>query len=172
MFDMWGQKVATPLPELQMAGSEVSPRERSQWEKELLGVAFSRQLPARPDPNVTLCGDITAEMEGEAISIVGEVASAMQLLTRSDRKAFVKAMIEDISGSIEVMVWPRLYEQDRDLWQEGNIVQLEGKVRLKDGAIQFNCDRARAYEPPRRSPWPSRSARRSCPWKCRHPHRP
>ena len=146
MFDFFGQAVSTPLPALQLKQAEVSIREKSQWEKELLGVSLSRQLPSTKDPNVTWCGEVDAEMNGQSVSIVGEISAVTQLFTR-DRKVFVKAVIEDISGSIETMVWPRIYENDRELWQEGNTVIIEGKVRLRGDDVQFNCDRARRYEP-------------------------
>jgi DNA polymerase-3 subunit alpha len=68
------------------------------------------------------------------------------LFTR-DHKAFIKANIEDISGSIETMVWPRIYETDREIWQEGNTVVIEGKVRMRDESLQLNCDHVRRYQP-------------------------
>jgi DNA polymerase-3 subunit alpha len=148
MFDLWGEKVATPLPDLELKAVEVTTREKAQWEKELLGVAFSRQpfISARKDLKTTLCGEIDAEMDGQSVTVTGEVASVAQLFTR-ERKTFVKAIVEDISGSVEVMVWPRVYDGDRELWQEGNILLVEGKVRLRADEVQLNCDSARRYQP-------------------------
>jgi DNA polymerase-3 subunit alpha len=45
------------------------------------------------------------------------------------------------------MVWPRIYEADREIWQEGNAVVIEGKVRLRDDSLQLNCDHVRLYQP-------------------------
>jgi DNA polymerase-3 subunit alpha len=148
MFDLWGQTVATPLPDLELNSAEVNAREKSQWEKELLGVSLSRNLfgSGKKDPGTMWPSEIDAEMNGQSVAVVGEVASVTQLFTR-EHKPFIKAVIEDISGSIETMVWPRVYEADRDLWQEGNIVRVEGKVRLRDDAIQLNCDKASHYQP-------------------------
>jgi len=152
MFDLWGQTVPTPLPALHLKPADINPREKSQWEKELLGVALSRQFAgARREPGMIWPSEIDAEMDGQSVSVVGEVAQVTELFTR-DRKPFVKAVIEDISGSIETMVWPRVYEVDRDLWREGNTLVIEGKVRLRDDAVQLNCDRARRYRPPAESP--------------------
>jgi hypothetical protein len=90
--------------------------------------------------------EIDAEMDGQSVAVVGEIAAVTQLFTR-ERKPFVKAVIEDISGSIETMVWPRVYDSDRELWQEGNTIVVEGRVRVKDDGVQLNCDRARVYRP-------------------------
>ncbi|MBI4304115.1 MAG: hypothetical protein HY665_07250, partial [Chloroflexi bacterium] len=34
-----------------------------------------------------------------------------------------------------------------ELWQEGNILQVEGKVRVRDDRVQLSCDSAHRYEP-------------------------
>lgn len=50
-------------------------------------------------------------------------------------------------GRIEAMVWPNVYADTRDLWQEGNILLVGGKVRLRDDRVQLNCDNVRRYQP-------------------------
>ena len=76
----------------------------------------------------------------------GMVGSVRYLLTR-DGKPFASAVLEDLDGRIEVMVWPRVYADTRDLWQEGNMLLVEGKVRQKDDQIRLNCDSVRYYQP-------------------------
>jgi DNA polymerase-3 subunit alpha len=73
------------------------------------------------------------------------VASVRSLFTR-DRRPFVSAVLEDLDGRIEAMVWPKLYSDTKDLWQEGNILLVEGKVRLRDDRVQLNCDHVRRYQ--------------------------
>ncbi len=148
MFDLWGETVPVPLPDLDLKFVGVTDKEKSGWEKELLGVSLSRHpfVSGREDPETTLCGQIEAEMDGEDITVIGEVASVVQLFTR-ERKLFIKAMLEDITGSVEVMVWPNVYESNRELWQEGNILLLKGKIRLRDDRVQLNCDKAEPYQP-------------------------
>jgi DNA polymerase III alpha subunit len=55
--------------------------------------------------------------------------------------------LEDISGSVEVMVWHNIYASTGELWQEGNILLVKGKVRLRDDRVQLNCDEAEFYQP-------------------------
>jgi DNA polymerase-3 subunit alpha len=147
MFDLWGEKVATPLPDLELKAIEVTTREKAQWEKELLGVPFSKQpfTSTRKDPGITLPGEIDAQMDGQSVAVIGEIASVAQLFTR-ERKLFVKAILQDLSGGVEVMVWPRVYDSDRELWQEGNILLVKGKVRLREDQVQLNCDSAERYQ--------------------------
>ena len=149
MFDLWGQTVPTPVPSLALDASAVTAREKSGWEKELLGTALSKRSfgSYKRAPGTIQCDEINAEMDGQAVSVIGEVASVTPLFTR-EHKEFIKATLEDlINGQIEVTVWPRLYEESKEIWQEGNILQVGGKVRIRDDRIQLNCDRAQLYEP-------------------------
>jgi DNA polymerase-3 subunit alpha len=147
MFDLWGQTVPVPMPDLNWKTVEVTAKEKAQWEKELLGVSLSKQVfgAIKTDPGTTLCGDVDAGMDGQSVVTIGEVAVVSQLFTR-ERKPFVKVMLEDISGSIEVMVWPRVYESTVELWQEGNVLRVEGKVRLDDDRVRLNCSRVDFYQ--------------------------
>ncbi len=144
MFDLFGQSASMPMPSLDMEYAAVTDREMAAWEKELLGIPFSRKLadPKEYDPEATYCAEIDNEMDGQDITVIGEVASVTYLTTRKDAKQFVKALIEDNSGSIEIAVWPRDYENTRNLWNEGNLLRLELKVKVKDEEIQLSVNSA------------------------------
>jgi hypothetical protein len=44
------------------------------------------------------------------------------------------------------MVWSRIYNQTKELWQEGSILLVEGKVRERADQLQVTCDRASRLE--------------------------
>ncbi|MFC2041238.1 DNA polymerase III subunit alpha [Chloroflexota bacterium] len=148
MFDLWGEATPVPLPSLDLGQVDVSVTEKSAWEKELLGVSLSKQpfSSGRTETGTTMCGQVDAEMVGQAVAVIGEVATTSTLFTR-DHRPFASAALEDITGRVEVMVWPKVYENTRELWQEGNILVVEGKVRIRDDRVQLNCDSARPYQP-------------------------
>jgi DNA polymerase III alpha subunit len=64
----------------------------------------------------------------------------------------VKATLEDLDGSIEVMVWSDVYSGTTELWEEGNIVLVEGKVGVRDDGIQLSCKKVSRYEPGKQKP--------------------
>jgi len=150
MFDLWGKTAPVPLPELELEPACVSDKEKATWEKELMGVSFSRKLfdLGKGGSGVTLCRQIDAEMEGEDVAVICEIATVSQLFTRRDRKPFIKATLEDISGSVETMVWPKVYEDTRELWQEGNVVQVKATVKVRDDTVQLNVNTADPYQLP------------------------
>lgn len=149
MFDLWGETAPVPLAELDLTPADVSDREKAAWEKELMGVSFSEK-PFSPiigaGTDTTFCGQIDAELAGQSIIIAGRLISARYLLTR-DNRSFASAILEDFSGQVEVMVWPKVYAETGDLWREGNELIVQGNVRLRDDRVQINCDSVRYYQP-------------------------
>jgi DNA polymerase-3 subunit alpha len=155
---MFGETAPVPLPELDLAPSEVTDREKAFWEKELLGVSFSEK-PFSPvfssaTPNTKFCEEINAELDGQSAVLAGRVVSARYLLTR-DGRSFASAVLEDFSGQVEVMVWPKVYADTDELWKEGNELIIQGKVRVRDEQAQISCDSVRLYQPPQEEKKPA-----------------
>ncbi|HXY74683.1 MAG TPA: OB-fold nucleic acid binding domain-containing protein, partial [Dehalococcoidales bacterium] len=151
MFNLFGAEVPVPLTSLQMAEVDVPSKEKLAWEKELMGVYLSEH-PFTPfagkvaADNIMLCGQVDAEMNGQTVMVAGMVASVAHLITKQG-KPFVKATLEDLEGSIEVMVWSDVYTETVDLWEDGTIVLLEGRVSARDDQMQISCKKASRYQP-------------------------
>ena len=149
MFDLWGATMSVPLPSLDMVTADISLNEKLAWEKELLGTYLSEH-PFSPfaqkaaSENTALCGQVDTEMEGQTVRVAGIVASLRSLFTR-DGQPSLSAVLEDLDGKVGVMVWPRVYTSTKELWQEGNILLVEGKVKVRGDRVQLNCDRVRHY---------------------------
>ncbi len=151
MFDLWGESVPVPSSALDLTDIDVEASEKLKWEKELLGIyfsehPFSRFVSELSNHATTLCGQIEAEMDGQAVVIAGIVVSAKQLFTRGGR-SFMTATLEDLDGSIEVTVWPEVYDDTRVLWQEGNVLLVGGKVKSRGERVQVVCEQVQQYQP-------------------------
>ena len=149
MFDMWGETVNTPMPGLEMESAEVSLKERLNWEKELLGIylsehPFSPYVAKAAAENTTLCGQVDSDMEGQTVAVAGMVDSVHSLTTR-DGQPSASVTLEDLDGKLEVMAWSRVYAATREFWEEGNILLVDGKVRLRGDRVQLVCDHVRHY---------------------------
>ena len=151
MFDLWGSESETPLPILDLEPAEVALKEKLAWEKELLGVYLSEHpfssyaAQMNTDSDVILCGQIDEEMEGKMAMVAGMVASVRNLTTR-DGKASVSAVLEDMDGRIEVVAWPRVFSASKDLWEEGNILLVQGKIKARGDGVQIVADKVSTYE--------------------------
>ncbi|MFC2045649.1 DNA polymerase III subunit alpha [Chloroflexota bacterium] len=151
MFDLWGETVPTPTSSLELVTAEIPTKDKLAWEKELTGVylsehPFSAFAAGSVPDNATLCGQVDADMKGQSVVVAGMVTSIRNLFTK-DRQPFISAILEDLDGSLEVMVWPRVYANTKDLWQEGNMLLVEGKVKLRDNQVQLICDHVNQYLP-------------------------
>jgi len=151
MFDLWGEKMPVPMADLDLEAMEDVPmKEKLAWEKELTGVYLSEHpfsaVAGELSTETTMVGEIDIELVGQVVDIVGMVGSVRQLFTR-EGKAFASAVLEDLSGQVEIMVWPKVFAETADLWQEGNILNVHGKVRVREDRVQLSAEEACSYEP-------------------------
>jgi len=151
MFNLWGETTPVPLPSIDLPDDEISTKEKLTWEKELMGVylsehPFSPYASKEVPQDVIFCGQIDAELVGQTVRVAGMVASVSPMLTRAG-KPFASAVLEDLDGSVNVMIWPKIHEETKELWIEGDILLVEGKIKLRDDKVQLNCDRVTHYQP-------------------------
>ena len=123
-----------------------------EWERELLGVYFSEHplasvMTKTGNADSTLCGHITADMAGNKVIIAGMVTSIRQITTQNGRPGLI-ATLEDIDGSIEVTAWNHVYTETRDLWQESEILLVEGTVKSRNERVSVNCQGVSKYHAP------------------------
>ncbi len=138
---------ADDAPRMSLRPAPPAPQEqRLRWEKELLGLYVS----GHPMANVThlLAGrttpikELTPDMTDYSVSIGGVVTAVQRVVTRS-RDTMVFATLEDQTGSIEVLVFPRALEAQPDLWVEEEILIVEGRLNDRDGVPKVICENAR-----------------------------
>ena len=144
LFDMGAADAAAferPLP----STPEVPVRERLRWEKELLGIYLSNH-PLReietvlPDYVNTWSGDLKDEsLEGQRVVVGGIVAGSRTIITKA-RATMAVVTLEDLQGSIEVVVFPRLYEQTLGTWVEGAILLVAGRVDHRGEEVSILAD--------------------------------
>jgi len=155
LFDLWGEQTHfLPALDLEAAGN-VTLKEKLGWEKELLGVYLSEnplhRLIGINSSATVLCGHIDSEMEGQRVIVAGMITSLQEMQTRGGRK-FISAVLEDLTGSVEVIVWPEVYQATGHLWQEGQVVLVEGKVRVREEERQVLCEKVQRYSASPQSP--------------------
>jgi DNA polymerase III subunit alpha len=128
---------------------EAPQQQKLAWEKELLGVYLSEHPfadAAAELRQLLTCGiaEINSELSGRDI-IVGGIITGTRLLSTKDGRAFIAAEIEDQTGGIELTVWPETFEQTRDLWQSGNIVIANVRIRSRDDRLGASVQRVALY---------------------------
>ena len=142
-----------PLPELELERIRIQPGESETWEKELLGASLAESPISRINRNLgdiepNMCGDISPEQDGQKVILVGQLSSFRTGTTRRG-DPFGAAVMEDISGSIEVVGWKEVYQRTQALWVDGSILKVEGRVRLRNGdRVSVHCNSVQKFDLP------------------------
>jgi DNA polymerase-3 subunit alpha len=156
------EPLAPPLPDV----PEVPLRERLRWEKELLGLYLSEhpmgEVAAQVGPFVTAyAGDLAEDesLDGQRVVVAGIVAGLRQVVTKA-RQTMAVVTLEDLQGPMEVVVFPRLYEETVDRWREGAILVVAGRVDHRGDEVSLLADQVFDWEEVR-SMGPEAFARRT-----------
>ncbi|HET9344311.1 MAG TPA: DNA polymerase III subunit alpha [Candidatus Limnocylindrales bacterium] len=144
LFDLGADDVSgmeRPLPE----ATEVPVRERLRWEKELLGLYLSEhpmgEIAEQVGAFVTAySGDLKDEsLDGQRIVVGGIVTGFRRVITRANQTMGV-ATLEDLQGSLEVVVFPKLFEQTAATWTEGAVLLVAGRVDHRGEEVSVLAD--------------------------------
>ncbi len=132
LFEMGGDEAATlerPLPET----PETPVRERLRWEKELMGLYLSDHPMGEVAERVGLfvtaySGDLKDEsLDGQRVVLGGIVTGIRMVMTKA-RASMAIVTLEDLQGTLEVVVFPRTYETTAGMWRDGAILLVAGRV--------------------------------------------
>ncbi|MDB5182857.1 MAG: dnaE [Candidatus Saccharibacteria bacterium] len=124
-----------PKINLEKGGIEYTSAEQLKWERELLGLYLS-QHPLKAfevylEELALPIGDLKPEMDSRLTVIGGAVTDMREIVTKTGQKmAFVK--IADMSGEVELVLFPTVYQQTAGIWERDRVLLVRGKVNAKD----------------------------------------
>ena len=132
---------------------DVAPSERAQrlsWEKELLGIYISEH-PLREygealkklAPNKL---GLLEGSDGKAVKVAG-IVSTIKKITTKNGQPMLFVTLEDLTGKAELIVFPRLLQENAELFQNDALLLVSGKISTKDNEIKILADRAEKIDP-------------------------
>ncbi len=146
LFDSMPATIA--MPKLELAKTEpADQKQRLAWEKELLGI-YLTDHPLKGKEHILekyaqKISDISADEAGKNVRVGGIITSIKKILTKnSEPMLFVG--LEDTSANTEIIVFPKTLKKDFLVWQNDNIVIIDGKINNKDGMLKIIADKATA----------------------------
>lgn len=132
-----------------MPASAHSPKVYLAWEKELLGLYLTehplRSIEQTMKHFVQPCEAVRKLPEHTVVKMCGVVTTVKKIRTKQN-EPMLFAKIEDMSGSIEVIVFPSLYKTTEELWQADLILAIEGRISSKDEDNKILCSRVRLVD--------------------------
>jgi len=135
----------TSLPDMPL----IPRKELLRWEKELVGLYVSahplQQVAGNLEDTVTaFCGQIDESMANQKVVVAGMVTWVRPHITKNDKPmAFVQ--LEDLQGSIEVVVFPSVYEGTQELWETDKVLIVKGRVDVRGREPKIICESVQDY---------------------------
>jgi len=115
--------------------------ERLTWEKELLGLYISDHPLRGFKHNGTGVISIKSAKnahDGQTVKIIGLITKISRIITKNDQlMLFVK--IEDMHDNIETMVFSDTFAKSSNIWVEGVVAEVKGRLSKKDGEPKIIC---------------------------------
>jgi DNA polymerase-3 subunit alpha len=117
---------------------EFSDDELESLERQLLGFSLS----AKPISEVIgpllfrsthkIFEITSAEIPFDFVKIAGVVAEIRVIVTRKTGAEMAFAKVDDGSGFIDLVIFPRIFKETRDFWVEGKPLLISGRVDIRD----------------------------------------
>ncbi|HLN13126.1 MAG TPA: DNA polymerase III subunit alpha, partial [bacterium] len=123
---------------------EFSSEERLTMEREMLGLYISdhplRRWQPVLDAKVTATiGQLAELRDRQDVLVGGLVGSVKRSITRAG-SAMAFLTLEDLTGSVEVLVFPRAYEQHGLALKRDTVVLLRGRLDIEEQGVKLLCD--------------------------------
>jgi DNA polymerase III subunit alpha len=168
LFDLFAMPSAPELPPaLDLADNEagrttqsgaavfldedgVSRRERLRWEKELLGLYLTEHplgeiASVLPEFVTAYSGDLAEETDQARVTLGGILQGIRRIVTRAGSTMLV-AQLEDLQGTVEVVVFPKVFTDTAPAWVEDAVVLISGRVDHRDDEAKLLCEAVHAWD--------------------------
>ncbi|TMF52113.1 MAG: DNA polymerase III subunit alpha, partial [Chloroflexi bacterium] len=129
-----------------MAGDE-----KLRLEKELLGLYLSDHPLRRISAELAKLSDtqaveVTSALQDTEVRVAGLVREVRRVVTRKGQ-IMAYATLEDLTGAVDVVLFPRVFEQTRLLFEPDKVVVVQGKVDARAGSTRASGAAASPVEP-------------------------
>jgi DNA polymerase-3 subunit alpha len=135
LFDAMPELAGAGIPALPHV-TEASTRERLRWERELMGVYLSDHpmnalAPAMQPYVSTFVGDFSDESYRDETATLGAIVLSIRQMVTKKGASMAIVTVEDLTGSMEVVVFPQVWESTKSSWIEGEGILIAGRTEQR-----------------------------------------
>lgn len=120
-------------------------------ERELLGAYMSSHpldlLSEHVDHGLTPCSDIDTAVAEQVVRVAG-VINWVRVVTTKRGNDMAFAQLEDLSGTLELVIFPRTYEDAKELLSEDTLLSIRARVDVRDDRHKLIADDIEPYSLP------------------------
>jgi DNA polymerase-3 subunit alpha len=125
-----------------------SDREKMSYEKELLGFyvtghpldAYADVIANGKYQSIAALNELS---DRATFRVAGAITQVDKKFTRKDGKPFAVVWLEDLTGTLELVVWNELYLECAEKLVPGNVVGVRGKLDLRDESLRATAEKLR-----------------------------
>ena len=158
MFDVFE---TAPKP-ARKAGSTVQPwkqAEKLAFEKELLGFyvtghPLDEYRPALESGKFVPIATLPEQEDKSSVTIAGALTTVERRFTKRDSKPFAIVTLEDLTGSLEVMIWSETFTKTQSFLVQGAVVSITGKLDLREEGPRLTANEIKPVPKPTSSEKP------------------
>ncbi|MBL7159104.1 DNA polymerase III subunit alpha [Candidatus Microgenomates bacterium] len=145
LFDGSGKKAVKniDLPEVE----ELTTAERLAFEKQLFGFYLSGH-PLKPllklisSKTTHEIKDLSLVKHKKKVTVGGIITRVKKIITKKNNNEMAFVKISDLTDSIELIVFPRVFAETKSVWINDGVVLVKGKIEEKDKGITLIVDDA------------------------------
>jgi DNA polymerase-3 subunit alpha len=120
-------------------------------EKELLGLYLSDHPLRRISAELAKLSDtqaveVTSALQDTEVRVAGLVREVRRVVTRKGQ-IMAYASLEDLTGTVDVVLFPRIFEQVRLLFEPDKVIVVQGKVDARAGSTRASGSSGAPPEP-------------------------
>ena len=145
LFDEASAPALTSRPRTVQPWSE---HEKLSYEKELLGFyvsghpldAYSEVFAANQYTPIASAKDLADRSQ---IKVAGAIVQAEKKFTKREGKPFAVIWLEDLTGTMEIVVWNDVYTQVSEILTTGRVVEVRGTIDARGDLTRATAQRVR-----------------------------
>ncbi|MHB1330527.1 MAG: DNA polymerase III subunit alpha [Minisyncoccota bacterium] len=146
LFGMFTDTSSIPSLRLEKT-PPASKRDKLTWEKDLLGLYISGH-PLDEHKNKLAGKDINikklSEFRENAECVVGGIISNVRNATTKANENMAFIRLEDLTGDMDVVIFPRVYEEFKQFILPETCIAIKGKVSKRNGETSFIAEKIKA----------------------------
>ncbi|MDQ2867638.1 MAG: DNA polymerase III subunit alpha [Verrucomicrobiota bacterium] len=125
-----------------------SDREKMTYEKELLGFyvsghPFDAYAVVIAEGKFQTIASLNELSDRAHFRVAGAIAQVDKKFTKKESKPFAVIWIEDLTGTLEVVIWNEVYAQCAEKLVPGNVIAVRGKLDLRDESLRATAEKVR-----------------------------
>lgn len=146
LFDGSSKTENNPAPKDKLPDiKDLTSEEKLSLEKQLLGFYLTEHplttaLSRIGEHTTHKIFEITEEFEGQRIKIGGVVSGQRIVLTKNGNREMAFVTLEDDTGVLELVVFPKVFEKTKTVWNIRSPVIVEGKVDYREEQVSLIVD--------------------------------